>query len=315
MLSGEYSVLNGGRALSCTVDSKISVDINEIDHFPGIIVQSKIWKNPLKVLWEDISSSLEPSVHIFKTIELENLVNFSEKKTGLELTVDSNNFDVSYGIGSSSAVRISILHAISKLFKLNLSSKEISKISYLDQLKTQGKASGYDILTQVNGGLIISEPLDKDKNWKGDFVSLEKHGIEKTLSNLHVFVGGSGAPTADLVKKTVKSLEDSGKFNSLSTASEELIECFTKGAGENNIISQFKKIRDIFKTTPAFPTRIESALKEVSGYDKTFGWKTTGAGGEDAILVYGSISSELLNALDEIGYKIAPFNFGIHPSN
>ena len=302
MLAGEYSVLFGGRFLASTVKSSMNVTLQK--NSTGVIkVLSPIWEKALIVKRSDAATSPEPSIHIFSTLDLNADI---PEEVGVEVTIKPENFEVSYGIGSSSAIRISILTAANALFNLNLSAKKISWLAYVDQKSTQGKASGYDIITQCTDGL-VKGTIDYDPaKWPG---KIENIAAGSTITNhLSIYVGTTGAPTASLVNKTLEFIESRSLQDKIITASEELIDLLTSSR------FLFKEVRDsiinfreCFKGSAAYSTRIEHALSSLPGYDELFTWKTTGAGGEDAILVFGPTSSDLTKALDGLGYKKASF--------
>ena len=73
----------------------------------------------------------------------------------------------SYGLGSSSAVTVATIRALSEAFDLKLSKSEIFNLSYKAVLDIQGKASGFDVAAAVYGGTLYFvtggkriEPLD-----------------------------------------------------------------------------------------------------------------------------------------------------------
>ena len=169
MLAGEYSVLTGGPALAATVSSKLESIVSSQTHFDGIIIESDIWPEALRTSWSEIDQMRsEPSIHIFSTLINNKLLDLRKINGGFKVKINSDKFDISFGIGSSSAIRVSIIQAISELEKLKLKAKEICKLAFDDQLKCQGKASGYDIITQVHGGLIESNPF-QNSTWGNNF--------------------------------------------------------------------------------------------------------------------------------------------------
>lgn len=302
MIAGEYSVLYQGRALASTVTSlmKASVSHGKTD---GITITSSIWAEPKTVSYSELKNSNEPAFHVIDTLISQGYLKTFQP---IELEITNENFDVSYGIGSSAAVRIAILKSLSSLLGLGLSEIDFIKISYLDQLTLQGKASGYDIITQTIEGCIESKKINLE--------SLDNPFYKKAdlplISKFNIYIGGKGAPTAGLVKETLCFIEKNNLQKEIFNKSESLIgKLLNKDSSQKDVIDSIISFRDLFKNAPSFPHRITQALTTVPGYDTSFTWKTTGAGGEDAILLFGEIPNEAEKALKATGYKLAPFTF------
>ena len=102
MLAGEYTVLEGGPALACTVDRFLTVTIDE-KPISGIQVDSTLWPETKHVT--SATESVEP---------LLQSVAFAANTygaNGYHLSVDSD-LDLSFGLGSSSACRLGALMGI-----------------------------------------------------------------------------------------------------------------------------------------------------------------------------------------------------------
>ena len=56
------------------------------------------------------------------------------------------------------------------------------------------------------------------------------------------------------------------------------------------LIERTKAHRLILEQMPMFPTQIAKCLEGVEGKDKTWSYKTSGSGGEDALIVIGSLN-------------------------
>ena len=211
-------------------------------------------------------------------------------------------------------MRLSIISAVLKLKGLNFSSLDVAKLAYKDQLQTQGKASGYDIINQCLGGLVITQKSPSATQWPGSYkkISNSSH-VYHNLKNFHVFVGGKGAPTAPLIKETSAIIAKHGVEAALLEQSEKLIDSLISGDCPKQIMPKIISLRDLFRNTPAFSHKISNVLESIPGFDVDFTWKHTGAGGEDAILVFGAISSKITSSLSKIGYQMAPFSLENFP--
>ena len=70
---------------------------------------------------------------------------------GLQVKTESE-FSSQYGFGSSSAVTAATIFALSKIFNIDLTKKEIFDLGYKTTLDVQKVGSGFDIAAAVYGG-------------------------------------------------------------------------------------------------------------------------------------------------------------------
>lgn len=63
-------------------------------------------------------------------------------------------FSSEFGFGSSSAVTIAVLRALSELFGIDISNEELFKLSHNTVLKVQGVGSGFDLAAAIWGGTV-----------------------------------------------------------------------------------------------------------------------------------------------------------------
>ncbi len=100
---------------------------------------------------------------------VEEAIHLFQKKykvgNGLQIKTESQ-FSSQFGFGSSSAVTVATLFALSKLFNIPLTNKEIFDLGYKVALDVQGVGSGFDIAAAVSGGTVyfvtggkVIEPL------------------------------------------------------------------------------------------------------------------------------------------------------------
>lgn len=305
MLAGEYAILEGGEALACTINKYMTIYIHQ-EQNSFLRINSNLWNSEIKTpATEELSKEHrnEPLIEaIWFGCKMCNL-------KGVRVVLESE-LDITFGIGSSSALRLGVITAISALSQA-LANKPIikdkdwslAKVAFDLQKKGQGKASGYDIATQYEGGLILISPPTNGE-WPGNIKAFKKE-IPLINSFIHPFVGGKGAPTKDLVTKTNVWLDENNHKTYLQELSKKLIMEFQNSlSSPTNLKPLFKAIgehRKLFESSPYFPERVASILNAIEGLDETWSYKTTGAGGEDAILLIGQqknieTPSKLLNS-------------------
>ena len=154
MLSGEYAVMEGFSSLSMALNKYIRIELCG-ENEEGIKVSSSLWKESFSFNSsfdfpkEDLLfSSLSKALDVFPC-------------KGFSFSV-SNDFSVTSGFGSSSALRLGIYYAFYLYHKALKGEQDFSdpfpwklaERAFSDQLLYQSKASGYDMITQKEGGLI-----------------------------------------------------------------------------------------------------------------------------------------------------------------
>jgi len=193
MLLGEHAVVYNRPCLVTAVDSRVSVTIA---------------KNDNKVL--TLNAPEVKIAHYHRPIDQTKTVNdlprgvqFVEavlqrmyKKFNLDIGIDittQNGFSSKYGLGSSSAVSVCTTKAISELFELKLTNKDLFEIAYNAVIDVQGVGSGFDIAAAIWGGTLY---------YKLDTRTVEV--LDTREIPLVVVFSGVKADTATIVKDLAK---------------------------------------------------------------------------------------------------------------
>ncbi len=293
MLAGEYSVLFGGSALAATV--KNQMDITAESHDAGRChLDSELLKDAT-----EFSTSDEPNgpFALFFTSALSGMRrhNISGAKVSVK-----GNLQPEFGFGSSSALRFGTAVALKTLASGTKEDTywEEAQEAYKLQKKSQSQASGYDIVTQYMGGVTLLTPEKSDTQhsptWPGRVTVFPASAVERLNQIVHVFVGGKGAPTTSTIKSTLTWLQEEDLLTALGEASEALIAAFRAALQDSAetpnltpLLNAVCKHRAIFAHAPTFPNALLTALAAVEDFGKDFSFKTTGAGGEDSVLLVG----------------------------
>ena len=315
MLAGEYSVLRGGHALAATLDRGMTVSVTWDPKAAFWEIYSDLWTEP-KLIHDD---------HTPQTDILCRAVQFAAKRTGMHggrVTITSD-LDVSYGVGSSSALRLGVCGAFFALQKLEEFKdheglpRDALTAAWQLQSEAQGLASGYDIVTQFVGGLVEFNFEYAGNKWAPHWF---KHGLDGLSHMTHVFVGGRGAPTTSTIQTTGSWLDTAGRLDRLLDVSETLVDSFNAYIYRQDrlsfqrLVSSCAASRALFAGNPHFPLELADVLSNVSGIDKNWSWKTTGAGGEDAVLIIavGNDLKSVANQLASVGWYPIKANFSEH---
>ena len=162
MLMGEHAVVYNHPCLVTAVDQRMhaTVEILEKGEFQLEAPDVKVtgYKKPIK----NLGSGEIPKGAKFVEIAVKNFMEEiaspnerarNDNNIGIKVTTKSE-FSAQFGFGSSSASTVCVIKALSELFKLKLTQKEIFDLAYKTVLDIQGKGSGFDVAAAVYGGTL-----------------------------------------------------------------------------------------------------------------------------------------------------------------
>ncbi len=201
ILFGEHSVVYGKPAIAAAINlrtyvraefndsGRIKIEARDIKT-PGLIVSF----SENEIYFEsDYGKAAEVLSYVRQAIEL---VKEEADKNGAGITVSiTSQIPVGAGLGSSAAVAVATIGAVSKLLGLELTNEEIGKLGHRVELLVQGASSGIDPTVSTIGGFIHYE--------RGNFEYLP-------FVDLPVVVGytGSSGSTKELVAMVRETYEE-----------------------------------------------------------------------------------------------------------
>ena len=255
MLFGEHAVVFGEPCIVTAVDQRLSVTAEK---------NSRISINAPQV---KETKFVDRAVHAF----------FSKysKNSRVRLTI-SSQFSHQVGFGSSSAVTVATLRALSLFFNVPMSDREIFDVAYHVTLDIQGVGSGFDIAAATYGGSLYFK--------KGGST------IDPlSLSGIPLVVGYTGvkADTPNLVREVAeKQKKYPEKVNKIFIAIGKLVEeARTRmQAGEWERVGKLmdfnqEYLRDLGVSSEKLEALIGAAKKAGA-----WGAKLSGAGGGDCMI-------------------------------
>ncbi len=146
MLFGEHAVLHGKQALCCAVDQRIRVSL-----IPRQDRQIHISSPGLGNLVTSLDSLMVKAPFEFVLTAIES---YREQiSSGFNLTMAAE-FASTMGLGSSSAVTVATIGALTQWLRLDLSAHELFHKSKAVILAVQGAGSGADAAAAVFGGIV-----------------------------------------------------------------------------------------------------------------------------------------------------------------
>ena len=201
ILFGEHSVVYGKPAIAAAINLRtyvwaefndrgaIKIEAKDI-RVPGLTVSF----SEDEIYFEsDYGKAAEVLSYVRQAIEL---VRDEAGKNGRGITVSiTSQIPVGAGLGSSAAVAVATIGAVSKLLGLELTNEEIGRLGHRVELLVQGASSGIDPTVSAIGGFIHYE--------KGNFEHLP-------FRELPIVVGytGSSGSTKELVAMVRRAYDE-----------------------------------------------------------------------------------------------------------
>ncbi len=278
MLFGEHAVVYGRPCIVTAVNHRMSVSIEERKDDKIIVNAPEVNVKDYTISINNLNNQFPKEVSFVLTA----IKNFFDKyhcSHGLNIETHSE-FSSKFGFGSSSAVTVSTLKALSKLFDIKMSKKELFDISYKTVLDVQKVGSGFDVASAIYGGTLY-------------FVGGGKVIEEMNIKKIPLIVGYTGvkADTATLVKKVNGLLgKEPEKINNIFDKIENIvIESKQKiKSSEWDEVGRFmnenqKYLEMLDVSSPELDKLISSSNKAGA-----YGSKLSGAGGGDCMVALAS---------------------------
>lgn len=229
-IAGEYAVVEPGHpAVIAAVDRFITVSVSPARKETGTIHSSVLSNEPIEwIIRDHVVSLVEPSQSAsILTATLSTLSRYLDDcgivLTPLNIYVTSDMVStdgLKYGLGSSGAVTVALIQAVTRAYALELNPLQIYKLACLSHLSLGSRGSFGDLAAaSFTGWIAYTRFSSKPVNEMLASLSI-KETVERqwpdlmiealpTFDDLHFLVGWTGAPasTEDLVKAVSKTDE------------------------------------------------------------------------------------------------------------
>lgn len=279
MLFGEHAVIYQKACLVTAVDERINLLMEEIEGERVHISAPEVGiANYTKKITDLGKGRNIPKGVLFIEIALKNFINKYGKIGGLKITTKSD-FSSKFGFGSSSAVTVATVKALSEMYSKKLSKKDIFNLSYKTVLDIQGVGSGFDLAAAIWGGTLY-------------FVGGGKEIRPLSVKSLPLVVGYTGikADTATLVKKVgILYRKDKEKIGKVFIGMENV----AKKAKKALLTGDWKETGKLMNQNEELLESLQVGSKELSGLisasnkSGAYGAKLSGAGGGDCMIAVG----------------------------
>lgn len=298
MLFGEHAVVYGKPCLAGAINQRLFVRVEKIGEKKISLEAPEMKISHFSVSLSNLAKVKKKKVRfIFQAVK----IFFQKYKviSGLKIKTESQ-FLPQYGLGSSSAVTVSIIKALAELFGVKMEKKEIFNLAYKTVLDVQGAGSGFDLACAIWGGVIY-------------FLAGGEKIEPLKVKNIPLIVGYTGkkVQTSEIVKKVKKAMEKNPNYyQALYEKIAEIVEkakiCLLKSDWQKvgELMNENQEILRKFKTpslkyglsSPMIEKLIKACLK--SG---AFGAKLSGAGVGDCIIAIGENKEKIRMAIKKAG--------------
>lgn len=282
LLMGDHAVVYGYPCIVTAMSARLSVSIEEVVT-GGIQVET-----PGVSDRRFIHQALETAAS-----------HWGNMPVNIHITTKSD-FTQNYGLGSSAAVTVATIFALSRLIKKMVSPSEIFDLAYKTVLAVQGVGSGFDVAASTFGGIMVYTKGKPTQQLHADAMPL--------------VVGYTGvkADTTTLINDVAqKRKTNSEKIDRIFAAIGQLVDQAATAVGEGDWkrvgkLMDFNQeyLRDLGVSSEKLEALI-SAAKRAGAY----GAKLSGAGGGDCMIALAPPEKKKLieDAISNVGGQV------IHP--
>jgi len=305
MLFGEHAVVYGYPCLVTAVDLRYQVSVQP-EPQEEVLVETPVlrkYNQPFAAPMQEVLS--QPSLPKAVAFVLAAVRQFNAQyplEGGLKISTEGP--EVSYGLGSSSAVTVATVAALAGLFQVNLTQKEIYTMATDAVLEVQGKGSGFDVAAAVYGGTLYFEQAGKV------IEPLE-------LAELPVVIGFSGdkVSTTNLIEKVAELKESQpelveGIFDLIGKLVRQARDLIEKGDW-----SRLGELMDLNQgLLDALGVSTLQLTKQIlqARHSGAYGAKLSGAGGGDCMFALADAGKipAVSKGIEQAGGLIVPIGLG-----
>jgi mevalonate kinase len=301
MLLGEHAVVYGYPCLVTAVDLRVSVTIEKSKTSVISIETPKSREDNKTYLLNlvDLQTMKDYDRHnAFVVASIQKV--FLEFKIDQGLIISTQGPSNSFGLGSSSAVTVATVFALSQLFDLHLDKRHVFELAYSAVLDVQKVGSGYDVASAVYGGTIYYQPAKTIEplpvtNWP---ISIGYSGQKVSTTYFAEQVKQLRAQYQGVVDMVFKTIGDVVYMAKLNLEREDWM-AFGKLMDINQGLLASLGVSTINLEKSIYAARAHGA----------YGAKLSGAGGGDCMyaLVNATHQKNVERAISSSGATIVPY--------
>lgn len=301
MLFGEHAVVYGKPCIVTSVNQRLSLRVQKNDEPVFLLNAPDVDIKNYSKLMTHLGEGEIPKGAKFVEIATRNFFEkYSEvipAEAGIQLETIAQ-FKSTFGFGSSSASAVCTIKALSELFEIKLTEKQIFDLANKTVLDIQGLGSGFDLAAAIYGGILY-------------FVTGGKTIQPLVISHLPLIVGYTGvkADTATIIKEVKARFEE--KPQELNKIYEG-IGIIVKKAKTAFAKKDFKQLGELMNANQKYLEELGVSTNKLSSMINAarnagaHGAKLSGAGGGDCMIALAPESkiTAVKKAIENAGGKI-----------
>ncbi len=302
LLLGEFAVLEGWPALAITLDRRIGVVLEpfEVD---GVLLESPIWPRPWTLGWTDLAlGALQPEALRLVLPLLRRWADAARGDApGLRLRFDEG-FPVRWGLGSSSASTLALAAVLQAAAGEGVAgARDLFVAAREAQRGAQGLASGYDVATQMVGGLVSFRGMGDDAAWA-------RQPIEGVRGHILVAWTGTKVSTAEMVR-AARATHPPGDplYARMGAVAEEALRILPSGDLER-LGALLRQGQVLLEDLGCVPPELRAILRAMAGDPDILGAKLSGAGGGDCVIVLADDPAGAAATCEHHGLQVLPLS-------
>jgi len=277
MLFGEHAVVYGKACIVTAVDQRIKVSVETVQANELFVEAPDVGVSGYSKSLDRLGEDEPPKSVKFIEYAVKNFNDIYKVKSGIKVKTKSD-FSSKFGFGSSSAVTVGVLKAMSELFKVKMTNKRLFDLCYKTVLDVQGVGSGFDLAAAIWGGTLY-------------FVGGGKKIIPLKTKAVPLVVGYTGikADTTTLVKNVGVLYKDNSKeVGMIFDIIGDIVENAKKAILKNDYqrLGQLANMNQGLLDSLGVNTKELSNLIFAAREAGAYGAKLSGAGGGDCMIAF-----------------------------
>lgn len=275
MLFGEHAVIYQKPCIVTAVNQRIYVKVETTDDDLIVVNAPDMKPGNYSINLSKLGKIEYPKEFKFILTSIELFFEKHKISTGIKIQTKSE-FSSLFGFGSSSAVTVCVIKALSKIFDVKLDNKSLFDIAYQTVLRIQGVGSGFDLAAAIWGGTVC-------------FVAGGKRITPIKVKTLPLVVGYTGvkADTTTLVRQVAELRKNNIKpidkiFNSISQIVDKA-EKLLKISDYKELGILMNKNQKLLVELGVSSEKLDILIKAANEAG-AFGAKLSGAGGGDCMI-------------------------------
>jgi mevalonate kinase len=295
MLAGSYAVVHGRSCVATAVDQRLQVTVTKNGQNTFRMEAPELDLIKYSKTIDDLGKKQLPKAVRFIELFYKRFLETYPQQEGIDV-VTSSDFSASVGFGSSSAVTVAFGKALTTLYQIELTNKQLFDWCYQTVIDVQGVGSGYDIAMAIWGGTLLYQ-------WPAARVE------PISVAHLPLVVGYTGvkADTATLVRVVDEKYEQNKAavglvFDQIGQVAEQMKEALATKDWQDagRLLTQHHGLTQQL----GISTQTLDSLVNAANQAGAYGAGLSGAGGGDCMVALVAEDTRALVNVDAPGVKI-----------